>query len=176
MHALHLWNSSQVFRNTQQEVLTFPEVFCRIIKFIQADPNSSYRIAIGTDSQVRTKSYFVTAILIHRIGKGAVGFLKEVVIPRNIKSLREKISIEIALTQEVAYLFSPEIIEQIYETILTNDYHNQLGLEIHLDIGPNGPTKELIKEMVQRVSGLGFDVKIKPFATAASSLANRYTK
>ncbi len=166
-----------IFHNTHQENLTFEEMFLRILQFIQDDPGSPYRIAIGTDSQVRGKTYFVTAVLLHRVGKGAVGFLKEVVIPRNIRSLREKISLEIALTQEVAYMFTPEHINLIYETILSEGYSpDQLDLEIHLDIGVKGPTKELIKEMVNRVSGLGFSVKIKPFAVAASSLANRYTK
>jgi predicted RNase H-related nuclease YkuK (DUF458 family) len=166
-----------VFQNMNQETLTFSQMFARIIKFIQDDPRASYRIAIGTDSQVKNKSYFVTAVLLHRVGKGAVGFLREVVIPRNINSLREKISLEISFTQEIAYMFTPAHIDLIYDTILSQGFdNNHLDLEIHLDIGTNGPTKELIKEMVNRVSGLGFSVKIKPYATAASSLANRYTK
>lgn len=148
----------------------------RILKFIQDDPLASYRIAIGTDSQVRSRSHFVTGILVHRVGKGAVGFIRETVISRNIKSLREKISLETAFTQEVAYMFTPEYLDKIYDVVLSHDYNQHLDLEIHLDIGLKGSTKELIKEMVSRVSGLGFDVKIKPFATAASSLANRYTK
>jgi hypothetical protein len=107
----------------------------------------------------------------------AIGFLKKVIIPRQIHSLREKISTEITFTQEIAYMFTPERIDQIYEAVFTDDDDkNHLNLEIHLDIGPQGPTKELIKEMVNRVSGMGFDIKIKPFATAASSLADRYTK
>lgn len=156
--------------------MSFEDVFLRIINFIKDDPSASYRIAIGTDSQIRNKSYFVTAILVHRVGKGAVGFIKEVVISRTIKSLREKISLETALTQEIAYMFTPHHIEQIYEAILSQGNHTHLDLEIHLDIGSNGLTKSLIKEMVTRVSGLGFDVKIKPYAPAASSLANKYTK
>lgn len=166
-----------VFHNTRQEVLTFPEVFHRILNFIKDDPRSSYRIAIGTDSQVRNRTSFVTGILVHRVGKGALGFLREVSFPRHIKSLREKISLETALTQEIAYMFTPRHIDMILDVITANGYQDiHLDLEIHLDIGPNGPTKELIKEMVSRVTGLGFDVKIKPYATAATSLANRYTK
>jgi len=169
-------DSPYTFRNTWQENLTFQEMFLRILQFIQDDPGASYRIAIGTDSQVRTKSHFVTGILVHRVGKGAVGFVREVVIPRNIKSLREKISLETAFTQEIAYMFTPDCIDMIYDALISHGYSHHLDLEIHLDIGTAGPTKELIKEMVTRVSGLGFDVKIKPFATAASSFANRYTK
>ena len=171
------YNSEPLFRNTKQETLTFSEMFSRILRFIKEDPKSSYRIAIGTDSMVKTSSCFITAVLVHRVGKGAIGFLKKVIIPRQIHSLREKISTEITFTQEIAYMFTPERIDQIYEAVFTDDDDkNHLNLEIHLDIGPQGPTKELIKEMVNRVSGMGFDIKIKPFATAASSLADRYTK
>lgn len=171
------YNSEPLFRNTKQETLTFSEMFSRILGFIKDDPKSSYRIAIGTDSMVKTSSCFITAVLVHRVGKGAIGFLRKVIIPRQIRSLREKISTEITFTQEIAYMFTPERIDQIYEAVFTNDDDsNNLNLEIHLDIGPKGPTKELIKEMVNRVSGMGFAIKIKPFATAASSLADRFTK
>ena len=152
-------------------------MFSRILCFIKEDPKSSYRIAIGTDSMVKSSSCFITAVLVHRVGKGAIGFLKKVVIPRQIRSLREKISTEITFTQEIAYMFTPEYIDQIYEAVFIDDNdNNHLNLEIHLDIGPQGPTKDLIKEMVNRVRGMGFDVKIKPYSTAASSLADRYTK
>jgi len=171
------YNSEPLFRNTRQETLTFSEMFARILSFIKEDPMSSYRIAIGTDSMVKTSSCFITAILVHRVGKGAIGFLKKVIIPRQIRSLREKISTEISFTQEIAYMFTPERIDQIYAAVFTDDEDkNHLNLEIHLDIGPQGPTRDLIKEMVNRVSGMGFDIKIKPYSTAASSLADRYTK
>lgn len=165
-----------LFYNTRQEVFTFPEMFARILKFIKEDPQNSYRIAIGTDSMVRTTTCFITAVLVHRVGKGAIGFLKKITIPRPIHSLRQKISYETTFSQEIAYLFTPELIDEIYETILQADQTKHLGLEIHIDIGPRGPTRELIKEMINRVSGMGFDVKIKPHATAASSFADRYTK
>ena len=50
------YNSEPLFRNTKQETLTFSEMFSRILSFIKEDPKSSYRIAIGTDSMVKTSS------------------------------------------------------------------------------------------------------------------------
>jgi predicted RNase H-related nuclease YkuK (DUF458 family) len=176
MEASPYYDPEPLFRNTKQETFTFTEMFSRILNFIKEDSKTSYRIAIGTDSMVKTTTCFITAVLVHRVGKGAIAFLKKVIIPRPIHSLREKISTEITFTQEIAYMFTPERIDQIYEAVLTADETNHLDLEIHIDIGSQGPTKELIKEMVGRVSGMGFDVKIKPYSTAASSLANRYTK
>jgi hypothetical protein len=64
------YNSEPLFRNTKQETLTFSEMFSRILRFIKEDPKSSYRIAIGTDSMVKTSSCFITAVLVHRVGKG----------------------------------------------------------------------------------------------------------
>lgn len=178
MEPVSSYDTEPMFRNTKQETLTFSEMFSRILAFIKEDPKSSYRIAIGTDSMVKTSTCFITAVLVHRVGKGAIGFLRKVTIPRPIRSLREKISMEITFSQEIAFMFTPERIDQIYEAVLNDndDISNHLNLEIHLDIGPKGPTKELIKEMISRVSGMGFDVKIKPHATAASSLADRFTK
>ncbi len=81
-----------LFYNTKQEVFTFPEMFARILKFIKEDPQNSYRIAIGTDSMVRTTTCFITAVLVHRVGKGAIGFLKKITHPpRPIHSLRQKL-------------------------------------------------------------------------------------
>jgi len=54
------------------------------------------------------------------------------------------------------------------EIILSNE------LEIHVDIGTVGPTKEMIKEIVGMVKGSGFFVKIKPESFAASSLADKH--
>jgi len=54
--------------------LTFREAFEEIIKFIEADTNSSYRISIGTDSHVGNGTLFVTCIHVHRIGKGLSDF------------------------------------------------------------------------------------------------------
>ncbi len=124
-----------LFYNTKQEVFTFPEMFARILKFIKEDPQNSYRIAIGTDSMVRTTTCFITAVLVHRVGKGAIGFLKKLLSPTN-SFLTSKISYETTFSQEIAYLFTPELIDEIYETILQADQTKHLGLEIHIDIGP----------------------------------------
>lgn len=51
-----------------------------------------------------------------------------------------------------------------------------LNIEIHLDIGRNGETRDLIKEVVGMVVGNGYEAKIKPSAYAASHVADRYTK
>ncbi|MDD5567564.1 MAG: ribonuclease H-like YkuK family protein, partial [Patescibacteria group bacterium] len=69
------------------------------------------------------------------------------------------ISIELAKTFIENFGFIPEAGRQI---------------EIHVDIGNNGPTRELIKEIVGMVVGNGFEVKTKPEAFAASKVADRH--
>ena len=49
-------------------------------------------------------------------------------------------------------------------------------MEIHLDIGNDGLTKEFILDMTMKIQAMGLTAKIKPDAYAAFSYANRYTK
>jgi predicted RNase H-related nuclease YkuK (DUF458 family) len=53
---------------------------------------------------------------------------------------------------------------------------DDLKVEIHLDVGTHGATRELIKEVIGMVVGSGFDAKIKPYACGASKVADKYTK
>jgi len=46
---------------------------------------------------------------------------------------------------------------------------------IHADVGENGATKDMIKEVTGLIRGNGFEPKIKPDACVASSVADRYT-
>ena len=63
----------------------------RMKDFIQKDPRSVYVLSIGTDSQVNQNiTRFMTAIHLHRIGKGAWGCLTQQVLNRPVQSLREK--------------------------------------------------------------------------------------
>jgi predicted RNase H-related nuclease YkuK (DUF458 family) len=166
------------FYNFSEQQLTIEDVYKRILNFIKKDPNASYRLAIGTDSQVRKdRTKFITAIHIHRIGKGAWGCLKNYEVPRSITSLREKISLETTLSQEIAYLFPAEKIDQLTDILLTSSNHDvDFYFEIHIDIGKKGVTKAFINDMVQRIEAMGLEAKIKPDSYAASSYADRYTK
>ena len=47
-------------------------------------------------------------------------------------------------------------------------------IEIHVDIGNNGKTKNLISEIVGMVRSSGYTVKIKPDAFGASNVADRH--
>ncbi|WP_078547442.1 ribonuclease H-like YkuK family protein [Litchfieldia alkalitelluris] len=166
------------FYNVSESNMKIQDVIDRLKNFIIKDPRTQYVLSIGTDSQVhQEETRFITAIHLHRVGKGAWGGLKNNIIKRPITSVREKISIETSLSQEVAYLFTTEYLMELMDLLIPyTDDGADLTLEIHLDIGKRGVTKDLITEMMGRITAMGLEAKIKPDSYAAFSYANRYTK
>jgi len=156
--------------------MSFEQTYNRLVDFIKVDPYQEYRLSIGTDSQVSKKTVFVTAIHLHRIGKGAIGFINEIIVPRRIESLREKIFKETSLTLEVASMFTPERLEYLCGLLVGTNNCGDICFEFHIDVGTSGATRSLIKEMVTMAKGTLFVPKIKPESYAASCYANKYTK
>jgi uncharacterized protein len=171
-------NDTFTYYNMTEGNMSFETVIQRIKQFISIEPRNEYILSIGTDSHVhKSETRFITAIHLHRVGKGAWGCLKNHTVPRMITSIREKISIETALSQEIAFLFTSNYLVDISELLIPySDEGADFLFEIHLDIGRKGITKELISEMTGRITSMGIEAKIKPDAYAASSYANRYTK
>ncbi len=174
-NALVIDNNS-IFRNLRNERMKFNQLYEEIIKFIKADTNCSYRISVGTDSQVSDRTVFVSCIHIHRVGKGAIGFLHKCEMQRPVRNLREKIYLETCASLQLANLFDEEKIEYIKNLVNQGGTSKGVTFEFHIDIGRNGQTKKLISEMVGMVKGLDFIPKIKPDSYCASSFADRYTK
>lgn len=166
------------FYNSSQSNLNLDEVFSHIISFIEKDCNSSYRLSIGTDSQLKPDStIFVTAIVIHRIGTGAWGCVNKMHVPYRIFNLKEKLSIEANLTLQLVNEISNNYLEKLLTSVVYNlndgtHFYN----EIHVDVGKKGKSKNMIKEIIKYFSGLGFETKIKPDSYAASVYADKFTK
>ena len=55
-----------------------------------------------------------------------------------------------------------------------NNNHYQLRY-IHADVGENGATKDMIREVIGLIGGNGFEAKIKPEAFAATCVADRFS-
>lgn len=174
--------NNMIFTNSTNHHMTFEDVFNNILFFIEQDPTALYKLAIGTDSHVKSFSRFISAIHLHRIGqdgigKGAWGCIKEYIVPRRISSLREKISFETSLTQELLFLFDYNRVSQILDILVPySDKGADFTIEAHIDIGRKGATRDLVSEMLGRFSGMDVETKIKPDSYAASSYADRYTK
>ena len=69
---------------------------------------------------------------------------------------------------------SLELAQKFMEVFPQNGISNY-ALEIHVDIGRVGETREMLNEVVGMVRGQGFEVKIKPEAYGAACVADRYT-
>lgn len=146
--------------------MRFEEMMVNVIDYIRGLPTSSYKIIIGSDSQVKQETSFVTAMIVHRLGKGARYYYRKK-NHRKIKSLRQKIFYETALSLELGGMV---------HKFFSNSGFDELNVEIHIDVGEQGETKNLIREVVGMVTGSGFQAKIKPDAYGASSVADKHTK
>jgi len=149
--------------------MTFKDMLVDIKQYMLDDQKRNYNIIIGTDSQQHLKTDIVTAIVIHRVGAGGRYFwFREQ--KDNLSSLRHRIYLEALKSLEVAEVMT----RSIYE-ILKEEPDCQFNIEIHVDIGENGPTREMIKEVVGMIRGNGYEVKIKPFGYGAFVVADRHT-
>jgi len=154
------------FINPTRGAMDFDEMFADIIAYVQGDPNSTYKLIIGTDSQLSQETCFVTAVVVHRLGKGGRYYYARDYV-RISHSLRQRIYLETSRSLELASRLA---------ACLAENGHADLNVEIHCDVGENGRTKELIREVVGMVTGSGFDARIKPDSYGASKVADKYTK
>ena len=145
----------------------FEDVFHDLINYIGSQPEANYKLIIGTDSHAYFGEcvVFVTAIVVHRVGKGGRYFFQKQRRPFMV-SLRQRIYYETFLSLEVASRLTKKLAE---------NGHAELNIEIHLDVGEKGDTREMIKEVVGMVIGSGYSACIKPDSYGASNVADRFT-
>lgn len=157
---------SERFYSPTKGQMSFEEVVQELVDIMEEDHTVRYKIIVGTDSHSSLGEMdFVSAIVIHRVGKGGRYFWRRVQASK-IHTLRQKIYKEAMLSFELA-----KAVMEALEECSSLDYN----LEIHVDIGERGPTKELIDEVVGMIVGSGFAVKTKPDAYAASTVADKHT-
>lgn len=147
--------------------LSLAEVRKKILQFMEADSQAKYHLVIGTDSQNKNggETDFVTALVVHRLGRGGIYFWRRR-IEKKIYLLRARIYQEALLSLALA----DDFLE-----ITRHDGINRFDVEIHVDIGKYGETREMINEIVGMVRGQGYGVQIKPEAYGASKVADRHT-
>lgn len=146
--------------------MSFDSMFKDICNFMGDDPESEYKLIVGSDSQTREQVCFVTAVVIHRLGKGGRYFFTRRRV-KKMPSLKQRIFYEAHLSLDLA--------SKIAEKISNNGLCD-LNVEIHLDIGTNGKTRSFIRDLVLEVAGNGFAAKIKPDAYGASQVADKHSK
>ncbi len=156
----------QPFYNPHLGEMTFDGVVRSIVEEMERNPKDRFEILVGSDSSTNLDHLdLVSAIVLHRVGKGGRYFWTRH-RERRIPSLRQRIWREAWLSFELAQL----LLERLAEGSSL-----RFNLEIHVDIGENGRTKEMIDEVVGMIIANGLAVRIKPDAYAASSVADKHT-
>src|SRR5579864_1758248 len=145
--------------------LSFERMFKHIVDYMQEEPSQKYHLIIGTDSLLGDDTCFVTAVIIHRVGRGGRYFYHKF-RNRKIESLRQRILYETSLSLETASNVSAQLAKNGY---------SELPVEIHLDVGDRGETKRVIREVVGMVQGSGYAAVTKPDSYGASKVADRET-
>ena len=156
-----------MFESPTYGSLELPQVRERILTFLAAEPERTYQLVIGTDSQPHNGAGvdFVTAIVVHRLGKGGIYFWQRTVNKKHYvlrQRMYEEATMSLAMAETVLAL-------------LHKDGITKYDVEIHVDIGKFGDTREMIAEIVGMIRGSGYIVKTKPDSYAASKVADRYT-
>lgn len=163
--------SKDIFISPTNGEMAIDEMVDRLVSFIRQEKDNFYSLVIGTDSKsgkpnIKDKIGFVTAIVIYRKGKGGCYFWQRNKID-NIGSLRDKIYTETLLSIKMAEKLVPQFTKRLNG--------ERYKLEIHIDVGDAGPTREMIKEVVGMVNGNGFTAKTKPESYGAFVIADKHT-
>jgi hypothetical protein len=166
----------RIFFNSTQKNMSLEDVEINILDFINKTPRGDFKIMVGTDSQlIGQQTCFATGVVIHRVGHGAWCCINKHIEPRRITSLREKIHMETVSTYEVICTLNDLITLKTSE-ILLGSKDSTFKIEAHIDVGRNGATRTLIREMLGYFEGIGIPTQIKPYSFVASSYANRFSK
>ncbi|HSV31521.1 MAG TPA: ribonuclease H-like YkuK family protein [Atribacteraceae bacterium] len=165
-------HEGKYFYSPSEGRLGFDQVIVSLFDFICEEPSRHYRVIIGTDSKEgRSRiplQVFVTALIIHRVGFGGRYYWRKT-FRKDLYGIRDKIYHEAFLSLQT----SQKLLEELkrYPGNHLSNYH----LEIHVDIGVNGPTRAMIREVIGMIESMGFIARIKPDSFGASQVAHRHT-
>lgn len=152
--------------------MDWAETLKKIVWFLGRDTKASYEIIIGTDSQGQNgKADFVSAVIVHKKGRGGIYFWGRQEV-KNLYSLKQRIWHEAFTSLTLAQ----NLVNDFTRMGILNQPQASEGLrlEIHVDIGPNGETRELIADIVGMIRANGFKVATKPSSWGASHVADRH--
>ncbi len=156
------------FRSPTFGSLDLSGVVDQTLRFIRKENNAHFRIVVGTDSELTTKSmaHFVSAVVVHHVGHGGVYFWGGTTRD-GIKDLRQR------MYEEATY--SLTLAQRLLEEFKKRNLPLEKFVEIHVDVGMGGETRIMINEIVGMIKGSGFECKTKPDSFAASNVADRHT-
>ena len=161
------------FYNPTRGNLKINQVIDEILNYIKEKPEKFYDIIVGCDSSSGEEPHFPVVVVILRKGEGGRFFLKKVGYKnRKFYNWKQRILEEVLLSCDLALFLKENFEKKIEELPKGVDYQ---FFYIHADVGENGATKDMIREVIGLIRGNGFEPKIKPESFVASTVADRYT-
>ena len=162
------------FKNPTVGFVDYDQMIAEIKNYMKEAPDESYDVVVGCDSSSQQKPVFPIAIVVLRKGRGGRFFLKKTdystLSKETFGSWKERILEEVFLSCKLAVNLKEDLATAVGDD--RPDYEFQY---IHADIGKNGLTKDMIREVTALIKGNGFKPKIKPHSFAASIIADRFT-
>ena len=151
--------------------LSLKEVIKETIGYMSLNPEFFYSIVVGCDSSSGENPNFPIALVILKKSQGGRFFLKKInYSKRKFYGWKERILQEVLLSCQIALVLKEKIAKEAENLPLNYEFKY-----IHADVGENGITKDMIKEVVGLIKGNGFEPKLKPESFAASNVADRYS-
>ena len=156
------------FHSPTDGKLTFDELVKLLAETVGGESATAYKVIVGSDSSARDYTSLTTVVIFYRQDRGGRYFYTRSGM-RHFSSLADRIFAEtvssITLTQELRSGLREELRTELPD----------INLEVHVDIGYRGPTRELVDAVTGMLQGYDLVPVIKPDAFAASSVADRHT-
>lgn len=150
--------------------LSMSSLIREVINYIQELPEYRYTLIIGTDSKkYNSGSVYVSIIMLHRLGRGGRYFWTKSIDLIDLP-MRQRVIKEAFCSINLAKDFLGALNNEIIRLKIPS-----LKIEIHVDIGFKGATKDIVREIVSMIEANGFKAYIKPYSYGASFVADRYT-
>jgi len=163
---------NEKFYNPSKGQLSLEEVLEEMVAYMKEKSHRSYEIIVGCDSSATEEPTFPVVIVVLRKQEGGRFFLRRVHYDsRPFPSRRQRILEEVLLSCQLALWLRDNFAARAAKETDSLRYNFQY---IHADVGENGLTRDMIKEVTGLIRGNGFIPKIKPEAFAASTVADRF--
>lgn len=164
--------SNGYFYNPTKGNLSLEDVLCEIVSWMQERPDKTYEVIVGCDSSSGDEPHFPVAVVVLRHQEGGRFFLKKINYPTMVfGSWRQRILQEVVLSCELALVLREKLQERT-RNLSNISYQFRY---IHADVGENGKTKDMIREVTGLIRGNGFEPRIKPESYVASVVADRFS-
>tara|TARA_Y100000310_G_scaffold330028_1_gene400938 strand:+ start:1469 stop:1981 length:513 start_codon:yes stop_codon:yes gene_type:complete len=160
------------FYNPTKGQMQLSQVPEELVEYMREKPDHPYEIIVGCDSSATQEPTFPVVVVVLRKKEGGRFFFTKVCYPapRKFYNLHDRILEEVLLSCQLALWLRENFTKHIQKEKEVPNYQFQY---IHADIGENGLTKDMIKEVTGLIRGNGFLPMIKPESFAASSVADR---